>query len=92
MPHSWIQVELDFHLNPVEDIWSVVQTRVGTPHKILKCLRTREGHCTFKSKVYGPMFKLWWGHWKKFKEKDRRGMFRWLADLASKREPSVAIG
>ena len=38
------------------------------------------------------MFKLGWGHYRKFEEKDRRGMVGRLADLASKREPSVAIG
>ena len=29
--------------NPIWDIWSDVQTRVGTPHKILRCLRSRGG-------------------------------------------------
>ena len=34
---------------PIWDIWSDVQTRVGTPHKILRCLRSRRGGDTIHS-------------------------------------------
>ena len=57
MPHSEIQVKLRLttelirrlrirggapHI-PIEVIWSEVQTRVGTPHKILRCFRSIGG-------------------------------------------------
>ena len=28
---------------PIDGIWSDIQSRVGTPHKILRCLRSRGG-------------------------------------------------
>ena len=28
---------------PIEGIWSDIQARVGTPHKILRCLRSKGG-------------------------------------------------
>ena len=28
---------------PIEVIWSEVQTKVGTPHKLLRCFRSRGG-------------------------------------------------
>ena len=34
---------------PIEGIWSDIQARVGTPHKILTCLRSKGGgHRTFQ--------------------------------------------
>ena len=37
--------------NPIWNIWSVVKTRVGTPRKILRYLRSRGGHRTFYLRV-----------------------------------------
>ena len=51
---------------PIEGFWSYVQTRVGTAHKILRCLKSRGGHRTFKIRVFGLLFKLGWGHRTKF--------------------------
>ena len=53
---------------PIEGFWSYVQTRVGTPHKILRCLKSRGGHHTAQLRVSGQMFKLGWGHRTKFQE------------------------
>ena len=49
---------------PIEGIWSDIQARVGTPHKILKCWKIRGGHRTYH--LYNEM-------------KDRRVMAGWLA-------------
>ena len=53
---------------PIEVIWSDVQTRVGTPHKILRCLRSRGGgtpHIPIEVRVGTPhkvLEQFGWGH------------------------------
>ena len=62
---------------PIEGFWSYVQTRVGTPHNILRCLRNRAGgHRTFHLRVSGQMFKqVGTPHIKKSKNTSAAGGF-----------------
>ena len=52
----------------IEVIWTDFQTRVGTPHKDLRCLRSRGGggHRIFQLRLFGQNFKQGWGHHTKF--------------------------
>ena len=48
---------------PILDILSDGQTRVGTPHRILRCFRSiGGGHRTFQLRLSCQIFKLGWGH------------------------------
>ena len=96
MPHSNMQVELDWQLNwydvwefgatfqfyiklwmfetqrkggaphvPIEVIWADIQTRVGTPHKLGKCLRSGGGGTEHSIQVIWQDIltrALGWGH------------------------------
>ena len=78
--------------NPIRDIWSDVQTRVGTPHKILRCLRSRGGRGTphipnevmwsdVQTRVGTPhkaLEQLGWGHRTKYLFKKIHMVGGWL--------------
>ena len=65
---------------PIWNIWSNVQTRVGTPHKILRCLRSRGGdtaHSNWGKKYQKPIERGGTPHI--YNEmKDRRVMDGWM--------------
>ena len=42
---------------PFKVIWSDVQTRVGTPHKVLRCFRSQGGNRTFHLRLSGKILK-----------------------------------
>ena len=60
--HIWVKLPRSSVLLFWASLNSDVQTRVGTPHKILRCLRSRGGHRIFQLRLSTQMFKLGWGH------------------------------